>query len=268
MRRLLFSVSLILILPFLLWADQNFRIRVRYDALRLPACSSPLTIVHISDLHGMNWGNQNQLLIDLIVRQSPDLICVTGDMHSRDHLSERTVAEALMASLPSVAPTFFVPGEHDHSTDFLQRLNESGVIIPGQNGMPLSINGCDLHIYGCSRAYFPTDLDLSSAYNTDTDALKILLCHIPVPQPFANADIDLMLSGDTHGGVIRLPLLGTLFDGSRWLPEFTSTDSPLIHGIYQTGDTVLNITSGLGGPPIRLGAPPEICVIRLFPGKL
>lgn len=255
-----------MVLPFLGWYDQNFRIRVRQIELRHPAIIEPVHIVHISDLHGLNWGADNARLVGKIAAQRPDLICATGDMFTRGSASGQRIAESLLACLCDVAPTLFVPGEHDHNPNYLQNLADAGVQTPDSSGIPLRIGGSELRVLGCSAAWFPENADYSDRYAaTDPDAFRLLLCHIPVPQAFAGADIDLILSGDTHGGMIRLPLLGTVFDGQQWFPEIRNIGNHWIYGQYAIGQTILSVTSGLGGVPARLFAPPEICVITLLP---
>lgn len=251
--------------PFLFWYDQNFRIRVRYAEVRHAAIREPIRIVHISDLHGMNWGNGNAPLREMIADQQPDLICCTGDMYTRGSASERRIAEALMAALCDIAPVCFVPGEHDREPGYLRSLCDMGVLLPNTDGCVLDISGNPLTIRGCGAAWFPDNADLSAQYAGSADAFDLLLCHIPAAQAFAGSETDLMLSGDTHGGLFRLPLLGTLYDGKRWLPEWRGLCECWIHGEYTIGGMLLNVTSGLGGISVRLLAPPEICVIELLP---
>lgn len=255
-----------MILPFLCWYDQNFRIRVRQIELRSSTIDAPVRIVHISDLHGLNWGADNERLVGMIAAQQPDIICATGDMYTRSSASGQRIAENLMARLCTVAPTFFVPGEHDHAANYLQKLTDAGVRIPDSSGTAIRMGDSQLQVFGCSAAWFPENADYSARYAAaDPDTFRLLLCHIPMPQAFSGTDIDLMLSGDTHGGVIRLPLLGAVFDGRRWLPEWRNTENCWIYGQYAIGEMTLSVTSGLGGVPARLFAPPEICVITLTP---
>ena len=251
--------------PFLFWYDQNFRIRVRTYELHHAAIRQPVRILHISDLHGMNWGDDNALLIRRIAAQQPDLICVTGDMYTRGSMSERRIAEEMMAQLCDIAPVCFVPGEHDRDPGYLQSLASMGVLIPDATGILLDIARNPLRIRGCSAAWFPPGCDLSTRYSGGESAFELLLCHIPVPGAFSGASIDLMLSGDTHGGLLQLPMLGTLYDGARWLPEWRGAADCYIHGAYAIDGMTLLVTSGLGGLPVRLFAPPEICVIDLLP---
>jgi hypothetical protein len=84
-----------------------------------------------------------------------------------------------------------------------------------------------------------------------------LLYHSPDLAPLAaKFDIDLQLSGHTHGGQVRLPFIGALFTGSLYGKRFEM-------GRYQLGKLILFITRGLGlegaaAPRVRFLCPPEV----------
>ena len=104
MRRwLIFPVML---LPFLIWYDCNFRIRVRTLELQHANIQNEIRIAHIGDLCGLNWGNDNRAIVELIAGHKPDLICITGDLYRPDDDSGRMIAEALIHSLRTIAPVF------------------------------------------------------------------------------------------------------------------------------------------------------------------
>jgi len=82
----------------------------------------------------------------------------------------------------------------------------------------------------------------------------VLLAHQPVMiAQAARAGVDLQISGHTHGGQI-LPF-GYL----------VALDQPVLAGLSRVGRTWLYVTRGVGfwGPPVRVGAPPEITLITL-----
>ena len=92
------------------------------------------------------------------------------------------------------------------------------------------------------------------------DLPKILLCHKPyIFREIKNQNIDLMLSGHTHGGQIVFAKFGNLNF------SIAATVSDLISGHYKEGDSNLYISRGIGtvGMPMRLNCPPEITQIKL-----
>jgi len=90
-------------------------------------------------------------------------------------------------------------------------------------------------------------------------ALNVLLQHSPAVFPrAAELGYDLMLAGHTHGGQINLGLLNENLNLARCF-------TPYVRGEYARDGRLLYVSSGLGtvAIPVRLGAPPEVTVIRL-----
>ena len=90
----------------------------------------------------------------------------------------------------------------------------------------------------------------------------VLLAHDPnlFGQAVA-ANVDLTLSGHTHGGQFAVPWMVRKFNLARWMTPFSS-------GLYRQGESLLYVSHGLGtsGPPIRLGARAELAHITLVCG--
>ncbi len=102
----------------------------------------------------------------------------------------------------------------------------------------------------------------------DTDSFKLLLCHQPnfyFPQSrdlvYEDWDCDLVLSGHTHGGLIRIPFIGSLYLPQQGL--FPKLDK----GLKDVGKAQMVIGGGLGdhGMWIRINSPHELILIRLVP---
>ena len=91
--------------------------------------------------------------------------------------------------------------------------------------------------------------------------MRILLSHTPDQIEWAqNADVDLMLAGHTHGGQIRLPIVGVSFCPSRFGSRYAS-------GTFYREPTVMHVSRGLAGTrPIRINCPPELTKLVLRPG--
>ncbi len=108
-------------------------------------------------------------------------------------------------------------------------------------------------------------------YGSDGEALQkavrglpeqatiVLLMHsVDLAKRAEREKVDLMLSGGTHGGQVRLPLLGALYTGTEMGPKYSA-------GLFRFGKTQVYITRGIGTSifPIRFLAPPEITVLEL-----
>jgi hypothetical protein len=93
-------------------------------------------------------------------------------------------------------------------------------------------------------------------------AFNLLLCHTPVPfDRAAQLGFDLTLSGHTHGGQLNLEL-------GRENLTFVRLYTPYIRGLYRQLGKQLYVSRGLGtvGVPLRLGADPEVTLLRLCSG--
>lgn len=243
----------------------------------LECASGEVKIVFLSDLHGEKYGKGNCELTDLIRAQEPDIIAVTGDLINRDADAEEIEnACTFMEKLPEIAPTYFSIGNHEtdyiaeNGEEVLDRIRATGVTVLECEYEDLTINGTELRLGGMSElAYKGADGEYDPAAEKflsdfcNTDLPTVLLSHRPEAFCFKYAcrewPVDLILSGHTHGGLVRLPIIGGLVAPIQGLfPDF-------YYGEYTEYDSKVIITSGLAGyywAP-RMYNPPEICVVTL-----
>ncbi|MBC7924460.1 MAG: hypothetical protein H7039_02280 [Bryobacteraceae bacterium] len=108
---------------------------------------------------------------------------------------------------------------------------------------------------GDETPWMGTHPDLSSV---STESFRILLSHTPDNITWARQQrIDLMLSGHTHGGQIRLPILGPIYSPSRFGCRYSA-------GVFWLAPTLLHVSRGLSGrEPIRYNCPPELTKLVL-----
>jgi predicted MPP superfamily phosphohydrolase len=94
---------------------------------------------------------------------------------------------------------------------------------------------------------------------TAPGALNVMLSHNPDVFPVAaRKGYPLTISGHTHGGQVRVEILGTDWNVARFY-------TPFVDGLYQQGSSAVFVSRGIGtiGVPARLGAPPEVALIQL-----
>lgn len=240
--------------------------------------NSEIKAVVISDLHGREYGENNENLIQLIAGQKPDVIFADGDMISRD-AKEKDVEEfvSLLDKLLKIAPVFYSTGNHEvdymeeHGEALLDRIAETGATVLYDNFAETEIAGNTIRIGGTSGHYrdinWTEQLDYAMQEEIgSTDVPAIVLMHMPENMVKDSArerwNADLYISGHTHGGVWRLPLVGGVIAPTQGLfPEYDQGQ------FLVDGRLNLIISSGLSGygwiP--RVFNKPEICVITLVP---
>ena len=252
---------------------------------RTDKVNAPVRLVMVSDLHESRFGKDNSRLISAISELSPDAVLCAGDMITHIDTAKQTlIGLEFMRAMADIAPTYMSLGNHErtfvekHGTGILEEYAKRGVILLDEEYEDIVLNGQKLRVggvygycfnYGQSwEAYHSSHRYLFLKDFCDTESFSILLCHKPTSYyleseaaSYEDWDIDLVLSGHTHGGLWRLPAIGSLY-----LPQqgfFPKLD----HGRKDMGNAEMVIGAGLGHEAVlfRLFDPCEIVVISLVP---
>lgn len=242
--------------------------RVQISISALDPILEGYTILHLSDLHQERFGSCQKRLLALICREDYDLAVITGDFLSSYSPYDFTPVAELLAGIKK--PVYSVYGNHDYQErDRLAKdLSDHGVVVLENAWCPVSKA---LQIAGVSDPSFsrrhpetPHKTDLKKTMTgLDPKVFTLLLSHSPEILPAAvKASIPLILCGHTHGGQVKIPLLGALTTASNKLFD------PYVQGLYRQGETYLYINRGLGtsGLPLRFLSPPEVTFITLRGG--
>lgn len=260
----------LIVIVFLLsafWGYENFTFKVDKIEIQSSKIQSEVKIVHLSDLHGAKYGKDNALLVKSIEKQKPDFIVATGDMFSSTKRDEQTpTAVNLLSTLATKYSVYFVVGEHDMNESYIKQLKGANVKVLENQKIDIG----DVTLYGTNRVYFPKGYDVSEDFEPlNRNRFNLLLSHIPQLEKYANFGFDLVLSGDTHGGIADIPFLGIANYDGEWFPErnqnFDEESTP-IKGLYKGSDTSYTyVSGGLGNypAPVRLMNRPEYGVITL-----
>ena len=237
----------------------------------------------ISDLHGRELGKNNVRLIAKTAEQFPDVIFLDGDLIDRNSGEEDVrELERLIQSLCEIAPVFLSLGNHEQAymqkndDTLLERIEAAGATVVNDSFVDVSIADQTLRIggtlgYGFYFGRSEEEFTVSSEYVflkefENTDFPTICLAHRPDTFIFNGAydmwDIDVVVSGHTHGGLVRLPFVGGLYAPMQgFFPEYD-------RGYFQLGDNMqMIISSGLAGHGVlpRVNNLPEIVVVDLVP---
>lgn len=266
-RRRLKRFFAAVVLIALLWVFNNFTLKVSKTEVKDELINDEITLVQLTDLHGMSFGKANSAIKRKIKKISPDIIVVTGDMFTYPGGDEgEETAFELISSLAKEYKIFYVNGEHDDNEDFFKRLENAGVTVLNYKDEVLKIKNTEIHLYGIDNVYYSPTFDLKNAFKKDDKNFSVLLAHIPNFKSFASFGIDLSLCGDTHGGMFRLPVIGAVISQGGFFPDLRGEYTK---GLYELNGSKMFISSGLGDSPfpIRFFNRPEIAVIKLMPNK-
>jgi predicted MPP superfamily phosphohydrolase len=244
--------------------------RVPVTLQRLDPALDGLRIVTFSDGHlsPTYGGRRFERLVEIVNQQRPDVVAIVGDLVDGD-VAELAADAAPLADLVSEQGVFFVTGNHEYFVDttaWLRHLPTLGVQVLRNERVPIRRGAASFDLAGVDdRTAAESGLaghgaDLDAALDGRDDAVPVvLLAHQPVQVEQArSAGVDLQLSGHTHGGQL-------------WPFDYAvRMDQPAVEGLSRHGDTQLYVTSGAGywGPPMRIGARPEVTVVELrAPGR-
>lgn len=254
-RTSLFTLTAAGLLGYGFW--ESFQVRlVRYDvkSQRLNSCDE-LRIAHISDLHMTHLGLRELKALDLVRGFRPDIIALTGDLIPLGKGVE--AAEVFLKELTQIAPVFAVEGNSEVvngiSRHFAQALKGFGGCWLENEAVKFR-NG--IWVAGTADPHWRRDDIRKTLESVPSDAFCILLSHSPDVIRYREAlRADVILCGHTHGGQVRLPLLGPLYIRTRYIPK------SLAWGKFELDNgAVLITTSGLGTTrlPVRFLCPPEV----------
>jgi predicted MPP superfamily phosphohydrolase len=222
-------------------------------------------IVTFSDAHlGSTFGRRRfERLVEIVNAQQPDVVAIVGDLVDGS-VEELRADVAPLADLVSEQGVYFVTGNHEYfvdTTSWLRHLPTLGIdvlrnerVSLGRGGGAFDLAGIDDRI-AASSGVPGHGADLDAALDGRDDSTPVvLLAHQPVMVgQAAAAGVDLQLSGHTHGGQL-------------WPFDYlVRLDQPAVEGLSRHGDTQLYVTRGAGywGPPVRVGARPEVTVVEL-----
>lgn len=234
---------------------------------RLDPAFNGFRIAVVSDIHlGPLAGRAHtERIVEIINGADADLVAIVGDLVDGT-VEELGPAAAPLRELTSREGTFFVTGNHEYYVadpeSWLRELERLDVQVLRNENTVIRRAGAAFDLVGINdiaggQRSDPPDLD-RALEGIDASGPTILLAHQPVlVSEAATRGVDLQLSGHTHGG-------------QMWPFHYVvRAEQPALAGLSTVGDTQLYVTKGAGfwGPPVRIGAPPDITVLTLQSGE-
>ncbi len=250
----------------LFWAWNNYTLRVNRQTVVSEKITAPFCAAVVSDLHESVLAS---IAVARVARCEPDLIFVPGDLYTDDGHGQVDKAVAFCAQLVKIAPTYFVCGDHDHEQNYYDALQQVGVHVLDGECETVTVNGNKVGLYGVCKVWFPPEYSLSKSFSPpEGSRFNVLLSHLPAMEAFADFPLDLVVSGDSHGGVARLPFLGALIYDDVFLPKLFYKGEIYDKGLFSVNGCQLFVTAGIGSYPLplRLFNRPEIALLT-FEGE-
>lgn len=262
-------------------AVEPARLVVRRVDVPIPDLPAPLDGLRIGQLTDLHWGplvpeRRLRRAVALLAAEQPDLVALTGDFVSY-WPSYATGYRRILSALRPPLGTFACTGNHDHWTNpalVIAGVESAGVRVLRNQHHTLSVGGARLSVIGIddvgtsgfSLFHVPSTANLPQALadSPATDVFRLLLLHNPdyVLDPVflreaAAHPIHLVLSGHTHGGQIRLPLIGAPHIPSRFGQLFSG-------GLVEVAGVRVYVSRGVAASwPVRFGCRPEVNVLTL-----
>lgn len=258
--------------PFHIQVTQAALSSPKLKPVSSPGSRSALRLLHISDLHTERITARERELLRLVDDLEPDLTVLTGDYLNLSSVRDpdaQADARRVLAELceRSPGPIYGITGSppvdlKDVVPDIFEGLDVTWLL---DQVADVEIDDHRITLVGlrCTRERsrdIPRLRRLMA--KVPDDAFKLLLYHSPDLMPEAvDLDVDLYLCGHTHGGQIRLPLLGALVTSSAFGKRYEM-------GRYEEAETTLYVSrglgmEGLGAPRARFLSPPEIVLWTL-----
>ncbi len=218
-------------------------------------------IVQVTDLHNRRFFGNQDILINAIEKCEPDLIVFTGDIVERNARDIDNAVE-LIERAAKLAPCYFTYGNHEDMIDESLReeldrvLLENGVMLLNDTETVMAVGESKLAIYGLMYPYSSKWIEESE----NTQYFSLGMMHYTEQfELIAGAGIDLILSGHTHGGIVRLPFFGSVYAPNQgFFPKYG-------YGKFELNGTTMIVSSGLSSNylPFRIGNPCEIVCVTL-----
>jgi predicted MPP superfamily phosphohydrolase len=251
--------------------------RVEVPLARLSPAWDGFTIAQLSDFH---YDAHFSILpirraVEIVNGLHPDLVVLTGDFVTVPYWSDylhnaKQAASAaepcaqLLGQLRARLGSWAVLGNHDVDSDparVVEALQSQGIHVLRNRSMPLEQAAARLWLSGLDDVIEgKPDLDVTLKGIPPREPV-VLLAHEPdFADRVTQYPVDLQLSGHSHGGQVRLPVVGAPF-----LPDLAQKYP---WGLRRIGPLTLYTNIGLGTirVPVRLNCPPEITLFTLRAG--
>jgi predicted MPP superfamily phosphohydrolase len=258
------------------WTEPNSLVVVEYglDLPSWPMALDGFRIAAVGDLHGGAPFIDERKLEEVALRitvAKPDLIVWLGDYVIHEVLGGKFMEPERVAVILSKAEALYgqiaIIGNHDHWLDSARverAFVAAGIPFLRSQSRSLEVNGVNINLYGLDdfelvHNYWTTLREARQEWTKiPADEPLIVLSHSPDVFPWIPSRATLTLASHTHGGQVRLPVLGSLIVPSSFRQRFSRG-----HIVEEGRHLFVNPGIGTSIIPVRFGVPPEISILTL-----
>lgn len=253
---------------------EPFMLRLRVDKAVLgDGGGAALRVLVISDLHLERSGRREERALKLAREFSPDLVLWPGDVSNLSFVDDPVTLEhgrAFISELAGLAPTYISLGTPEvDDLSWVKKLVEgTGAVLLHNESAPFAVGEGKLELFAvtCDCGHDERDDRVRQVLSGADGAVSVIMCHTPDSiEAAAECGANLYVAGHTHGGQVRVPLLGAPYTASRYGDRYSG-------GLYRVGGTTLVVSRGVGlegagAPRVRFMCPPEVVGLELvLPG--
>jgi uncharacterized protein len=247
------------------------RLVVNYSTIQIrdwPKEISGLRIAVIGDIHvGAPFIDDEKLrlLVERTNQQQPDLVVLPGDFMSQNTWHGHRVAPEITANhlkyLQAPLGVYAVLGNHDwwdNGDEVRRSLEQIGIRVLENDVSEVKRGGTSLWLAGLSDIWTRPQQVPETLAKIPSGSVIIALTHNPDVFQNLPRTVPLMLAAHTHGGQVKLPLIGTPIVPSRFGQRYSA-------GHVFENDHHLFVTTGIGTSilPVRFRVPPEIVILTI-----
>ena len=251
------------------------RLVIRHQTIQIdnwPQQLDGLRIAVISDIHVDNWFITEKKLRTIVARTNqlqPELIVILGDyIAGSGRTTERVEPEVfgpILKDLRAPLGVYSVLGNHDwwySGAKVRKALEQNGIKVLENESAKVDARGTSFWLVGLADLWTRPQRIADTVAAVPEGQPVIALTHNPDIFPNVPQRVQLVLAGHTHGGQVRLPIIGPVISsseyGNRW-----------VQGHVFENNHHLFVTTGIGTSivPVRFGLPPEIVILTLKSGS-